>query len=208
MTSHKKFFKHDKPNNLFSFAFLCEKHSAEENNGNKFNIPEIIEQSKKFQKENIEALEKKNKKMAEDWLAPDLFDFGNDDGSFGFEKKENYKKNRDFFNEYPIKKRKLEKGDELNVSVLHEKQININDKRTKKIKKQYSPTDSPSFEKKKKIENNHLENYSKHGKKGKKEKIKEKYEPFLKKIKMNDELKKSTEKKGEYPNFLDDNREM
>ena len=51
-------------------------------------MQEIISISKTYQRDNIEALEKKNKKIDEDWLNADFFDFNEDEAN----KLNNYEK--------------------------------------------------------------------------------------------------------------------
>lgn len=220
LVSGKRFFKIEKANNQFSFSYFCDLH-AESLHAKIYEIQDIIAFSKQFQKENIEVLEKKNKKMAEDWLPADFFDFANDEfGNNGGNFNDNQEKSQEndlFYSEYLIKKRKLGNETSQHLSQTKENRLEISnssEKRMKKIKKQYSPTNSPCVNERKKhhFPNNFKEktheNNTRHEKRDKFEKNREKLEFFLKKLKSGNECKKPKEIKGQYPNFLDDNREM
>lgn len=195
-------------------------------------MQDIIKFSKTYQKNHIEAVERKKKKLAEDWLKTDFFDFNDEEDSKPNNLNLDGKKaNQDFYyNDYPIKKRKLE-NENAHIQIhsykenslqnkLASNQINqIPHKRIKKVKKQYSPSCSHSNEKKKKSchnSENHNEKKHHHNrmpfkelpKQSKKENNREKNDYAVRKQVKQDESKNSSEKIIKYPNFLDDGREM
>ena len=194
-------------------------------------MQEIISISKTYQRDNIEALEKKNKKIDEDWLNADFFDFNEDEANkLNNYEKEIKKSNQDsLFNDYPIKKKKLEADPSTqskeNITQIKIGQIQSPQKRMKKVKKQYSPTTSLINERKKK---NNDQNYNsdpfkeKHTNSGvitkpkdfviteRKKKMdnhREKYEITIKKHNKYAEKRNFSQKVVKYPNFLDENRE-
>ena len=196
-------------------------------------MQEIITISKSYQKENIEALDKTIKnKIAEDWLNNAFLDFNYDEPNnkqttTTFDKGIK-KSNQDLYNDYPIKRKKIDHENALLGNKQQTKENhNINNqnppKRMKKAKKQYSPTCSNHNEKKKKSHHHNSEmfkdknsnhhSYSKTTKESvkneKKERLdvlREKFENNAKKHKLA-EKKKYSQKILEYPNFLDDSRE-
>jgi len=235
LPNENKFNKIERENGAFGFAYFCKKHQNKSKD--KFHtMQEIITISKTYQRENIEALEKKKKKKDEDWLNADFFDFNEDEANKtnilnNYEKGEKKSNQDSLFNDYPIKKKKLEAetSNPSKENITHFTPIKIGpiqspQKRMKKVKKQYSPTTSFIYEKKKKHDD---QNYNsdpfkeKHSNSGtitkpkvfiineKKEKLdnyREKYEISLKKQKQA-EKRKFSQKVVKYPNFLDETRE-
>ena len=201
----------------FGYVYYCKKHQGSKE-GKIQTMQDIIKTSKSYQRDNIEILEKINKKMAEDWLSPDFFDFNHEENIKPISNIEKKPSQDLLYSDYPIKKKKAE--NEGPIQPIEHQFSNVTPtKRAKKAKKHFSPTNSIANEKKKKINQNSHQTKEKEQhqnevaiywnarempKQGKLDEQKEKHQ--LKKMKS-EERKKNSKMVLKYPNFLDDNRE-
>ena len=218
LPNENKFFKIERENGCFGYVHYCQKHQISKE-GKIQTMQDIIKASKGYQRDNIEILEKINKKMAEDWLSADFFDFNHEENIKPINIIEKKPSQDLLYSDYPIKKKKT------GTESFKENQVQSRpfsdltpSKRAKKVKKHFSPTNSVS--KKKISQNSHQakekEKPTQHQNEvacyrttatqrtGKNDEENEKHQ--LKKIKS-EERRKNSKMVLKYPNFLDDNRE-